>query len=189
VNTDLKRAGFRTVMTRDDDVFIPLDERAAISNRQQNAVFVSIHFNDSRNHSIHGVEGYYNSGAGAQLAGRIDGDLSRISYVRGAKSAMFRVLRLNQYPACLIECGYLSNNAEARLCATEAYRMKLADGIAEGIIEQRYGEEAARKIAEGPVRTASANPGGNTLLLQPPAEFSHEGWTPEDINELKRLGR
>src|SRR6266581_3726437 len=43
----LRESQFHVVMTRSSDVFIPLDERAAISNRQTNAIFVSVHFNDS----------------------------------------------------------------------------------------------------------------------------------------------
>src|SRR5438128_2161845 len=35
----LRESQFRTVMTRSSDVFVPLDERAAISNRQKNAIF------------------------------------------------------------------------------------------------------------------------------------------------------
>src|SRR2546421_12832861 len=43
----LRGAQFRTVMTRSSDVFIPLDEKASISNRQENAIFISVHFNDA----------------------------------------------------------------------------------------------------------------------------------------------
>jgi N-acetylmuramoyl-L-alanine amidase len=42
------RVKIKTVMTRDSDVFIPLNDRVAMENKQKNAVFVSIHFNDSR---------------------------------------------------------------------------------------------------------------------------------------------
>ena len=44
----LRESQIKTVMTRDSDVFIPLNDRVAIENKQKNAVFVSIHFNDSR---------------------------------------------------------------------------------------------------------------------------------------------
>ncbi len=170
VNDDLRRAGLRTVMTRTCDVFIPLNDRAAISNMQENAVFVSIHFNDSRNHGIRGVEAYYNSGPAAQLAGRIETNLGRIAPIRFRKFARFRVLRYNQYPAVLIECGYLSNNSEAGLCASPAYRAKLADGIAQGVIEQRYGEEAARRLAEAAPAAAQ----------RPSAPRSN--WSPESLS-------
>jgi N-acetylmuramoyl-L-alanine amidase len=44
----LRESKIKTVMTRDSDVFIPLNDRVAAENSQKNAIFVSIHFNDSR---------------------------------------------------------------------------------------------------------------------------------------------
>src|SRR5436305_6209550 len=40
----LRESQLNTVMTRDSDVFIPLNDRVAVENKQKNAVFVSIHF-------------------------------------------------------------------------------------------------------------------------------------------------
>src|SRR5437762_12205294 len=50
----LRESQLKTIMTRSSDTFIPLDERVAIENSQKNAIFVSIHFNDSRRRGIHG---------------------------------------------------------------------------------------------------------------------------------------
>src|SRR5256886_16216041 len=50
----LRESQLKTVMTRSSDVFIPLDDRVSIENSQKNAIFVSIHFNDSRRRGIHG---------------------------------------------------------------------------------------------------------------------------------------
>src|SRR5216117_1372639 len=44
----LRESQFKTVMTRTNDVFIPLDTRVDIENATLNSIFVSIHFNDSR---------------------------------------------------------------------------------------------------------------------------------------------
>ena len=52
----LQAAGFETVMTRSTDKFIPLDGRARISNRQENVIFVSVHFNSSPRSSARGSE-------------------------------------------------------------------------------------------------------------------------------------
>ena len=54
-----KEPGFEVVMTRATDVFIPLEERTAIANREQADIFLSIHANASRNTRAHGVETYF----------------------------------------------------------------------------------------------------------------------------------
>lgn len=45
-------------MTRDSDVFIPLEERTAFANRKKADLFVSIHVNASRNREAYGIETY-----------------------------------------------------------------------------------------------------------------------------------
>jgi N-acetylmuramoyl-L-alanine amidase len=122
-----------TVMTRSSDVFIPLDDRVSIENSQKDAIFVSIHFNDSRRRGIHGFETYYHSGDSAN---------------RGVHTANFRVLRLAYYPAVLVECGFLSNRSEGNQAGDWEYRELLADRIAEAIVEQRYGPGVYRGSAQ-----------------------------------------
>lgn len=137
----VEAAGFRTVMTRSDDRFIPLDTRARISNRQDNVVFVSIHFNYSPRSHIRGTEVYYNSRCSVEMARNILNQVCAISGTssRGVRKANFRVLKKNQYPAVLVEVGYLTNPYEGRRCASGAFRDQVAAAIARGIVIQRYG--------------------------------------------------
>jgi N-acetylmuramoyl-L-alanine amidase len=142
----LRESQIKTVMTRDSDVFIPLNDRVAMENTQKNAIFVSIHFNDSRKRKTHGFETYYHSGASFDLASRIQQKLMTIpnSANGGIHTANFRVLRLASCPAVLVECGYLSNRSEGNQARDSEYRELLADRIAEAIVEQRYGSGVYR---------------------------------------------
>src|SRR5881398_3860909 len=157
----LRESQLKTVMTRSSDVFIPLDERVNIENSQKNAIFVSIHFNDSRRRGIHGFETYYHSGTSAELANRIQSKLMTIphSMNRGVHTANFRVLRLAYYPAVLVECGFLSNRSEGNQARDAEYRELLSERIAEAIVEQRYGPgvyHASPQVAAAQPQPANA---------------------------------
>lgn len=55
----LEKDGYEVIMTRDRDVFIPLEERTAIANSRSADLFVSIHINAARNPRPRGTETYY----------------------------------------------------------------------------------------------------------------------------------
>lgn len=167
LNRKLRESQFRTVMTRSSDVFIPLDQRVAIGNRQGNSVFVSIHFNDARRRGIRGFETYYASPYAAGLAGRIQQKLLTMPGAnnRGVRTANFRVLRNAVYPSVLVECGFLSNRSEGGRAGNSGYRELLADKISEAIVEERYGAgvyNAPPRLGPPPslLREAQAQTGG-----------------------------
>lgn len=54
-----KRLGAEVVLTREDDRFIPLEQRTAIANQEGADLFVSIHANSSRRRSVSGVETFF----------------------------------------------------------------------------------------------------------------------------------
>jgi len=64
----LKEPGVEVVLTRRTDVYIPLEERTAIANRQSADLFLSIHANSSRNDSAKGIETYFLSFASSPEA-------------------------------------------------------------------------------------------------------------------------
>jgi len=137
----LRAAGFKTVVTRTRDVDVSLEQRARISNRQDNAVFVSIHFNHAPRRHVEGTETFYKSRPSIGLASKIQREVAALPghSSRGVKTANFRVLRLNQYPAVLVECGFLSNPREGARCRRPDHQDAIAAAIARGIIAQRGG--------------------------------------------------
>lgn len=141
LNRKLRESKFRTVMTRNSDVFVDLDRRVAIGNRQENSIFVSIHFNHARRRGIQGFETYYASPYARSLAQRIQQKLLTIPKARnrGVRTANFRVVKNAVYPSVLVECGFLTNRVEAGRARSAAYREMLADKIAEAIVEERFG--------------------------------------------------
>jgi len=53
-----ERTDLTVYMTRDTDIFIPLEERTAFANKKKADIFVSIHVNAARNRNARGVETY-----------------------------------------------------------------------------------------------------------------------------------
>jgi N-acetylmuramoyl-L-alanine amidase len=162
----LRESQFRTVMTRSSDVFVPLDERVAIGNREKNSVFVSVHFNDSSRRAIRGFETYYSSPYARSLAERIQRKLLMMKGAsnRGVRMARYRVLRNAAYPSVLVECGFLSNRGDGRLAASSSYREILADKISEAIVEERYGAG----VYDAPPRPPEVSPSPDVIASPPP---------------------
>lgn len=139
VESGLKARGLKTVMTRRTDTFVELAQRARVANRVPSSIFVSIHFNGSRQTLISGGEVYYRSSRGKALASAISRSIkARVTGgMRGIFYNDFKVLRDTKATAVLVECGYISNKREAARCATPAHRQKLADAIVSGILAAR----------------------------------------------------
>ena len=55
----LRKKGFRVILTRNYDVYLPLSQRAIIANRRGGDIFVSIHCNASFRKKSRGVEVYF----------------------------------------------------------------------------------------------------------------------------------
>ncbi|HAT19799.1 MAG: N-acetylmuramoyl-L-alanine amidase [Roseibacillus sp.] len=136
----LKRHGYRVVMTRRSDSFLSLSRRASIANRYRNAIFVSIHFNSTRNSWVRGAETFYAGAAGRQLASSIHRELARKCRMknRGVRFARFAVLVQTKCPAVLVECGFISNPSERARCVTSSFQTTAAQAIAEGIRKYRW---------------------------------------------------
>jgi N-acetylmuramoyl-L-alanine amidase len=154
----LQAMGIKVIMTRSKDKAVNLKARPKVAEKSKADFFISIHVNSSCNHAANGIETHILPASGFPCTspshlskkackGNKDNKTSvLLSYSihkatlatalaadRGIKRSRFSVLRNSTCPAILIECGFLSNQAEEKKLTTPAYREKIATGIANGI--------------------------------------------------------
>src|SRR4051812_4730456 len=166
----LQAQGYRVVMTRDSDVFIPLGTRCSIANQYRDAQFVSIHFNCASRVGANGIETYYYRGDSSGLAASIHRNVVSISPSenRGIRRRGFYVLRRTAIPSVLVECGFLTNPTEGRLALSADYRQRLAEQIARGINRQ---PATSSKPLTASLRSLSL---GNDFVKVPPERTSRK---------------
>lgn len=137
----LRQRGYEVIMTRNDDYFVGLSERADISNNYGANAFVSIHFN-SATPSATGIETFHfpGSASGFNLATSIQNNLiqSTGAVNRGVKQARFTVLSETACIAILAELGFISNPNDEYILQTDAYHDNVAQALAKGI-DQYFG--------------------------------------------------
>ena len=141
----LENQGICVVLTREQDIFIKLEERVRVANGEKADLFVSIHCNYyEKDSSIYGLECYYCKGAedGKYYAERIlDTIYKSVEIVsRYAKPTGYYILKNTTVPAVLVETGYLSNYNERNQLISGEYQGKLAQELVEGIVEGLEGK-------------------------------------------------
>jgi N-acetylmuramoyl-L-alanine amidase len=72
--------GIEVVLTRENDTFIPLEERTAIANREGADLFISLHTNASPNPQARGIETYYLNNTDDEAARRLAARENGTSY-------------------------------------------------------------------------------------------------------------
>jgi N-acetylmuramoyl-L-alanine amidase len=160
----LQERGLVVAMTRADDTYVSLQDRATIANNQPEAVFVSIHFDEGGRSAATGVETYYAAHPvsipeqvaswlpflrhtsseppkleSQSLATSIQESLVAYTQAanRGTRPQQFYVIANVRHPAVLVEGGFLTNKDEVVKLVNADYREQMAAGIADGILRYR----------------------------------------------------
>jgi N-acetylmuramoyl-L-alanine amidase len=163
----LGKAGFKVSYTRSSDTFVELPARSEVAKKKNADLFVSLHFNSFDGPGAEGVNGAEvycmtpahaastnargeGSAMGSCVGNRFDAKNILLAYQmqkalttklaledRGVRRARFAVLRNAEMPAILIECGFLSNAAEAKKIYDSKYRQELAKTIVQGVQEYK----------------------------------------------------
>lgn len=148
--------GFKVVMTRTDDTLLydknsdyhghkksmDLANRLKIARETENALLISIHMNAFPETKYSGLQVYYSkndpgSQKLAQLVQEINKAVLSPENERKIKQAGSNIYLLDRFEgiSILIECGFLSNDAERDLLNTAEYRQKLSAVFLSAIME------------------------------------------------------
>ena len=156
----LEASGAMVILTRNDDTSLyteqvgktirqkyneNLKNRKKIIQESSADMFISIHLNKFQESKYYGAQTFYPAGKedDKQLATYIQGELKRVvdkTNNRKIKSTNdIYLIKDNEIPSTLIECGFLSNDKAAKLLNDEEYQDQIAWAIYVGI--QKYFSE------------------------------------------------
>lgn len=153
----IEASGGVVILTRNDDTSLYTEEdgktirqkynenlrnRKKIIDESSANMFVSIHLNAFPQSKYYGAQTFYPQGKedDKALAKSIQGELKRVVDKSNNRVIKPRddiyLLKENEIPSTLIECGFLSNDKEAKLLNDEKYQEEIAWAIYVGI--QKY---------------------------------------------------
>lgn len=147
----LEKSGISVEFTRSGDSYLSLDERQDFARASGADMFIALHNNSSEDAATSGTEAYYYTAFSRALADQIHSELVSVwrnLYLNnsamydkiipidgGVRFFPYQVIRIEECPAVLIECGYLSNPTECELLCSDEVRQKIAKAISEGVLE------------------------------------------------------
>jgi N-acetylmuramoyl-L-alanine amidase len=183
-----KLPGYRAVLTRDGDYYVPFDKRLQIAKDLGASLFISVHADAARNRAAKGSSVYcLSTGAASSEAAKLMANNENLSDIIGGvpngegknesdqivlnmfqtntinlsktyastlinhldrvnslkhkkvQEAPFKVLKLPDIPAVLIETAYISNMQEENLLKTDGFQKKLAMAVASSVTEYLSG--------------------------------------------------
>ena len=149
---ELESIGFEVTLTRKTEAGLygaatkgfkkrDMQRRKEIIEETAPILVLSIHQNYYPSRAVRGGQVFYEetNARSAQLAECVQKQLNSIYAVQGAKERKtakgdYFMLDCTEYPSVIVECGFLSNAADEALLCTDAWKKKLSEAIAVGVM-------------------------------------------------------
>lgn len=148
----LEAQGIKVVMTREDENGLydsgapnkkvqDMKRRVALIEETAPAITVSIHQNSYPEEYVHGAQVFYYDGSrDGQLLAQLLQDqlvqkLDPENHRQIKANDSYYLLKKTDVPIAIVECGFLSNQAEAKLLGQEEYQDRVAWAIHMGILQ------------------------------------------------------
>lgn len=144
-------AGIDTVLTRDSDAGLygtatgnlkrkDMEARRDIILKEKPTLVISVHMNKYSVSTRRGAQVFFdeNSEYGKLLADCVQESFNAMEEAVRESSALkgdYYILNSHPYPACIAECGFLSNPEDEALLITSEYQEKIAYAIFKGTID------------------------------------------------------
>lgn len=156
LNLFFKSSGFKTIMTRNSDIAIydegcetikekkvsDMHNRLQIFNNDSNSIVISIHQNKFEQEKYSGTQIFYSvnnpdsevlaESIRSSVVGMLQPDNSREN--KSATKSIYLLHNCKQ-PSVIVECGFISNQAELAKLKTEKYQKEMAFSIYCGCLE------------------------------------------------------
>ncbi|WP_243122164.1 N-acetylmuramoyl-L-alanine amidase CwlD [Clostridium thermarum] len=150
---ELLKEGYKIVMSREDDRSLcteggtirkkkleDLDNRQKLIRKSNCDMFLSVHLNSFPQQQYYGAQIWYaankkseNFGILMQNTLREDLDVNNKRKAKNAKDDFIILRNCPDIPAIIIECGFLSNPAEAKKLKDPDYQKKIAQSIVRAV--------------------------------------------------------
>jgi N-acetylmuramoyl-L-alanine amidase len=149
LKTMFENKGYKVVLTRTDDQILAdenssnskvedLRNRVALITETMPVMTISIHQNSFTDASISGPQVFFfeQSAEGETIAATLQDSLNTILEPENPRVSKsnddYYILKKTPTPTVIVECGFLSNEAEAERLIDEAYQEKVARAIFQG---------------------------------------------------------
>jgi N-acetylmuramoyl-L-alanine amidase len=133
----LQQRGATVVMTRTSDVDVTQPERSALLRKAEPDLLISIHFNSAGNPAVSGTSTYYRYIGFQPLTQAILKRMLELGFNNYGNIGGFNFALSGptEYPNCLVEVGFLSNEDEEKKLLKKGFDEEVAAKICRGIVD------------------------------------------------------